>query len=331
MEDLFSDAVRQLLLNRCTPDVVRAIEAGGSYRSLWGQIEEAGYADALVPETAGGAGMGLGDLYAVLALCGEFALPIPLGETLLARGVLSFAGVTPPRGTMSFGIGRLTPDRLYCGPVQGAKVSEWVLVNCSGDHRVLPVASAESHTSGFCLNADLEWPLDGWKAAGSVPVGCDLEAAQAALYAAQLAGALTAVFSRTLQYANDRQQFGKPIGKFQAIQHQLSVMSEHVFAARMAAQLGLRSMQLQPDRIRAAIAKARTSEAALEVASLSHSIHGAIGFTAEFDLQLYTRRLHAWRQAAGSESFWHDVVGAEILGASVGPALDLIRTATDMI
>jgi acyl-CoA dehydrogenase len=134
------------------------------------------------------------------------------------------------------------------------------------------------------------------------------------------------VFSRTLQYANDRNQFGRPIGKFQAIQHQLSVISEHVFAARMAAQMGCSG-----DRLRVAIAKARTGEAALEVAALSHSIHGAIGFTEEFDLQMYTRRLHAWRQAGGSESYWHDVLGTELVDHRQGLALDLIRATTDPV
>ena len=81
-------------------------------------------------------------------------------------------------------------------------------------------------------------------------------------------------------------------------------MSEHVFAARMAAQLGCSGAGLAadrlPDRLRVATAKARCSEAALVVSELAHAIHGAIGFTAEYDLQLYTRRLHAWRQAAGT-------------------------------
>ena len=111
------------------------------------------------------------------------------------------------------------------------------------------------------------------------------------------------------EYANERHQFGRPIGKFQAIQHQLSVISEHTFAARMAAQIGCHGDAATPDRLRVAVAKARTSEAALEVAALAHSIHGAIGFTEEFDLQLFTRRLHLWRQAAGAESYWHGVVG----------------------
>jgi acyl-CoA dehydrogenase len=102
-----------------------------------------------------------------------------------------------------------------------------------------------------------------------------------------------------------------------------------VFAARMAAQIGSHSKNSIPDLHRVAVAKARSSEAALEVAALSHSIHGAIGFTAEFDLQLLTRRLHLWRQAAGSESYWHSVLGQALVNHQ-GMALDLVRNTTDI-
>jgi len=57
---------------------------------------------------------------------------------------------------------------------------------------------------------------------------------------------------------------------------------------------------------------------------------GFIGFTAEFDLQLYTRRLHNWRQAAGSESYWHDVVGQALLERGDALSLDLLRAVTDL-
>jgi acyl-CoA dehydrogenase len=138
------------------------------------------------------------------------------------------------------------------------------------------------------------------------------------------------VFNRAQAYANERNQFGRPISKFQAIQHQLSVISEHAFAARMAAQIGCHADAATPDRLRVAVAKVRTSEAALEVAALSHSIHGAIGFTEEFDLQLYTRRLHAWRQAGGSESYWRGVLGAELVDHRSGRTLDLLSEMTDV-
>ena len=160
----------------------------------------------------------------------------------------------------------------------------------------------------------------------------DLETT-ACLIAAQMAGAMQRVLEMTLQFANDRQQFGRPLGKFQAIQHQLAVMAEQVLAARMAAQIGCDSPGNRPHRMNAAIAKARASEAAVEVAALAHSIHGAMGFTADHDLQLFTRRLHAWRLQAGSESYWHEVLGLAVLNFPPGEpgqplTLDILRKVT---
>ena len=153
----------------------------------------------------------------------------------------------------------------------------------------------------------------------------------ACLVAAQMAGAMQRVLEMTLQFANDRQQFGRPLGKFQAIQHQLAVMAEQVLAARMAAQIGCSASGGRPDLINVSIAKARASEAAVEVTAIAHSIHGAIGFTADYDLQLFTRRLNAWRLQAGSESYWHEVLGQAVLnspqgGTELPHTLDILRT-----
>lgn len=331
MDDLFSDAVRQLLTDRCTPAVVRQIEAGGSPAALWQDLEAAGFADALVPEARGGAGLSLTEVYPVLELCGAHAVPVPLAETLLARAALARAGVPIPKGSMALARGRSTDaGGLCCDTVQGGRVADWVLVAMGGQGVLLPAAQAVQTPASFALDAGLTWTPAQVTAVAPLSVAPDVQLLLACANAAQLAGALLSVFNRTLQYANDRNQFGRPIGKFQAIQHQLSVMAEQTFAARMAAQIGCCSVTSQPERLRVAVAKARTSEAVVEVAALSHSIHGAIGFTAEFDLQLFTRRLHAWRQAGGSESYWHDVVGAEALDHP-GLALDLIRIATEVV
>ena len=91
-DDLFADAARQLLQGECTPARVRAIEAGGSPRALWQSLEQAGFADALAPEHAGGAGLALAQLFDVWSQAGAHALPVPLGETMLARALLAGAG-----------------------------------------------------------------------------------------------------------------------------------------------------------------------------------------------------------------------------------------------
>jgi acyl-CoA dehydrogenase len=331
MDDLLSHALRQLLDDQCTTALVRSIERGESPAAFWSKLEESGFADALVSEEQGGAGLGLRDVFELIELCGTYAVPVPLAETMLARALLAEAGVERPAGSIAFARGTPAANGgVQCANVPCGRVADWVLVQRPNECLLLPVAHAEANAAVFPLDASLQWGSAAVAAARRIKGSHDLQTLQACVSAAQLAGALMSVFTRTLQYANERNQFGRPIGKFQAIQHQLAVLSEHAFAARMAAQIGCDAPGWQPDRLRVAVAKARTSEAAVEVAALSHSIHGAIGFTEEFDLQLFTRRLHAWRQTAGSESHWHDVLGQELVHSREGLALDLLRATTDL-
>jgi acyl-CoA dehydrogenase len=330
MDDLLSHALRQLLADQCTPPLVREMESGHPAAPLWNKLQESGFADALVSEAHGGAGLALSDVFQLLELCGAYAVPVPLGETMLARPLLARAGIAPPDGSVTLAEAVPAEDGgIHCGLVSCGRVADWVLARHGSDCLLLPVVQAQAQPAVFPLDAGLSWSAAAVNAARRVPGRPDLHTLHACAMAAQLAGALMSVFTRTLQYANERSQFGRPIGKFQAIQHQLSVISEHAFAARMAAQIGCHAATATPDRLRVAVAKARTSEAALVVAELSHSIHGAIGFTEEFDLQLFTRRLHGWRQAAGAESYWHGVLGEALVDRD-GLALDLLRQTTDI-
>lgn len=331
MNSLFTDALGSVLRDQCTPEAIRTLEAHPHpHHPLWTELQASGFADALVSQAHGGAGLSLAEAYPLIELCGQHAMPCPFAETLMGRAWLAQAGLTAPAGPLAMAQALESPTGLHTGGVRGARLAEAVLLAFDGQVRLLPIATAELAPDVFPLDARLRWSRTAWESAPVLPGLRELQTSQASLYAALIAGALLQVFQRTLQYANERQQFGKPIGKFQAIQHQLSVMSEHVFAARMAAQLAFPDSHTRTvDPLRAAIAKARTSEAALEVAALSHAIHGAIGFTAEYDLQLYTRRLNLWRHTAGAESHWHDRVGAVALHTS-GPALDLLRQVSDL-
>lgn len=331
--DLFADAAREVLADQCTPHVVRAIEAHGNAApetaALWAQLEATGLADAMLPEEQGGAGIGLGAVFGVLEQCGAHALPLPLADTMLARALLAAAHLDKPEGRIVLARGLRVGDSVNAALVRNARVVQSVLLEVDGECRWLSLDGAQLSAQALALDAGVQWSAAQWQAAPVVPSAIDMRTAQATVVAAQMAGALQSVFDRTLQYANERQQFGRAIGKFQAIQHQLAVMSEHVFAARMAAQLGCSGDGIVPDRLRVATAKARCSQAALAVAETAHSIHGAIGFTEEYDLQLFTRRLHAWRQTAGSESFWHNVAGEALLNTN-GLTLDVIRSITDV-
>jgi acyl-CoA dehydrogenase len=334
MRDLYSTAIDDLLAQECKPDLVRRIEQGADWRPLWECLEESGFADSLVPEREGGAGLPLRDMFVVFERCGAHALPLPFGETLLARALLSAAGMpvdARPSGPVTFAPGWRDGSGLRCDVVPGARTAAHVLVQAEDGWRLLDVASASAGGAGFALDLALAWPRDAVGRAVALTLaepwsGLAARTLQACIHAALLAGAASRVFEATLTHANQRTQFGRVIGKFQAVQHHLAVMAEQVAAARVAAEIGCLSDRWAPEALHAALAKARTSEAALDVARLAHQVHGAIGFTEELDLQLYTRRLHAWRRAGGSESGWHDRIGRALVDHHPGRAVDLARS-----
>jgi len=130
--------------------------------------------------------------------------------------------------------------------------------------------------------------------------------------AAQMAGALESLLEQSVRYATERKQFGRPIGNFQAIQHNLALLAGHVAAAGIAAEHAFVAADRGEPRLAVAAAKVRAGEAAGLGAGIAHQVHGAIGFTYEHSLHFATRRLWSWRAECGSESQWAQFLGRTI-------------------
>ena len=324
---MFAEAIEQILKLECTPPVVRAIEAGGSPAALWAGIADAGFLDLLATEENGGAGLSLAELYPVLVLLGRYAAPLPLAQSIAAR-VLLGPGAVIPAGllTLAPALRRDGAD-ISCTLVPYGALADYVLAEDGDDLLVLDCADAARTATGVqgSLVATLRWQAAREILRLPGKAGA-LAAFGAALHAALLAGAMQRVFDMTLEYANDRRQFGKSIGKFQAIQHQISEMAEHVVAASIAAEAAFQGSGSTPAHLASAIAKSRTSEAVVPVASIAHAVHGAIGVTEEYDLQLFTRRMHEWRMAHGSEAYWNPLIGRAVLASDLPGVSDFVRS-----
>lgn len=325
---MFAEAIEQILKRECTPAAVRAMEAGGSPKALWTAIADAGFLEILTPEADGGAGLPLNEFYPVLTTLGRYAMPLPLAQSIAARALMT--GSEAPAGMLTLAPAlRRSAAGIICPFVPCGRLADYVLAEDGDDLLLLPGAGATRVASGVraSLVATLTWPVNqvGQRLPGRAGT---LAAFGAALHAAQLAGAMQKAFDMTLQYANDRRQFGKSIGKFQAIQHQISEMAEHVVAASIAAEAAFQANDLVPARLPSAIAKSRASEAVVPVASIAHAVHGAIGVTEEYDLQLFTRRMHEWRFAHGSESCWNEVIGRAVLASDLPAISDFVRMAS---
>jgi len=324
-QDLFGDAMRQLLDTHGAPAQVRKIERDADAGALWKALEDSGFLDALIGEAQDGAGLLLPDVFSIVFMAGRHAAPVPLAQTLLLRGAL---GADRPRGPLT-----IAPNHeidsggaIVCTRVPFGRMAQWVLVETEQQTRLLPTAKAQVTASGGygSRDADLRW--QAWPDESlPLPSPSDWRTQAANMTAALMAGAMERVLEMTTAYANERKQFGKAIGRQQAIQQQLSVMAEQVFAARMAARIGFDSTSTMAAPQRAAIAKERTSAVAPEVCAIAHAVHGAMGFTEEYDLQLFTRRLHEWRMAYGAESEWRRRLGIAALQSTHSRSLDIVR------
>lgn len=313
--DILLEPFRRMLSEVSMPAHVRAAQVSGDVSRIWQEIERSGFLDALLPEEAGGSGLTLTDIFPLVAECGAFCLPVPFTETVVARALLHARGASAPEGAIIV----LAPPSPV---VPLAAVATHVLTLRDG---AIILASAGQ------VDADPFDALAGQVTIGAEPVvtmaaeGIDLEVVAAGLTAAKMAGAMRKLLDLSLQYAEQRQQFGRSLGKFQAIQQQLAVMAEQVVSAKVAANMGMSGAHFDP--LKSALAKCRTSEASHQVCAIAHAVHGAIGVTEEYDLQLLTRRIKQWQLAFGSERYWAGRIGAARILQRNGTSADFIRAA----
>lgn len=296
----------------CDRGARQAAEGGDWPAALWKALEEVGLTSAALPESAGGAGLEFGEAMYSLRRTAYHALPVPLAETMLAHRLLSAAGIKAPEGaiTVAFAEGKRVPWGNQCGHVVVAypdklelfeKLSGTVEKNLAGEPRVAVSLSSKLLNSVPMENASERLLLDG-----------------ALLRSVQMAGALERTLEYSLAYANERVQFGRPIGKFQAVQHMLALLAGHVAAASAAVDAAVDACAAAPDEFAVAVAKARVGEAAGKGAEIAHQVHGAMGFTHEHNLHFCTRRLWSWRDEFGNESYWQARLGRAV--AAAGPA-----------
>jgi acyl-CoA dehydrogenase len=286
------------------------------------------------PIRARGFGVAVTDALSLLRVAGAHALPLPLAETMLASWLLAGAGLPIPDGVLSAG-----PVRDGEIPVLTRSGEGWRLTGTltripwarNADHLAVParyegqdwlaLAGKDCWSVDAGANVARE-PRDTVRLNGSVASAAPaaispstLKAMGAAMRTQQIAGALARLTDMTTQYAQDRVQFGRPIGKFQAVQQNLAVLAGQTAAAVAGADI---SAEAVADGIRIlpiAAGKARAGEAAGIGASIAHQIHGAIGFTFEHSLHFLTRRLWSWCDEFGNDAAWNRLLGRHIAAA----------------
>lgn len=126
---------------------------------------------------------------------------------------------------------------------------------------------------------------------------------------ALMGGALEHCLELSIDHANTRVQFGKPLGKQQAVQQNLAILAEETAAVAVAAQAAAAARNTGDAAFEIACAKLRANQAAGRGAAIAHQVHGAIGFTREYPLHRFTRALAFWRSCSGNDTFWAARIG----------------------
>ncbi len=332
-DNIIVDTATRIFHDLCGPATVNDAEKGVWPAALWDALEESGLTVAWVPDDLGGAGAAMADGFAVLRAAGRFAVPAPLAETLMAGWMLARAGIATPVGPLTLapihadGHIALDADGRLRGRARrvpfARNAGHIAVLAHRGNERMVALVA----TPGLPISQDKSLagePRDTVSFDGAIPetakpTDLDEDTIQrfgAAVRLQQMAGALEKILDQSVQWALDRSQFGRPIAKFQAVQHNLATLAGEVAAAGAAADLAAEACAGEEIGIAdVAIAKVRAGEAAGAGAAIAHQVHGAMGFTYEHSLHHATRRLWAWREEFGNEAVWAQRLGRMVAAA----------------
>ncbi len=324
--------VDRIFGEHCPKPVREAAEAGEWPAALWQALEQVGLDRAALPEEAGGSGLAFEDAMLALRRSAYHAAPVPLAETMLAGRLLAAAGLAVPQGALTVAPVR-SSDRLeFVHSISGTTVVGAVHRVPWGNLCAHAVVAGELDgkgmvglvaTSGAARGVEknlagepralLTFDRTPLIASAALDHALSRVEAEGALYrSVQMAGALERTLEYSLQYANERVQFGRPIAKFQAIQHMLAILAGQAAASSAAADAAVEASRLAPDEFTVAVAKSRVGEAAGKGAEIAHQVHGAMGYTREHNLHYSTRRLWSWRDEFGNESYWQNRLGRAV-------------------
>jgi acyl-CoA dehydrogenase len=338
---LLRETFGDLLRERFPVEAVAAAETSGWSGDAWKAVAGGGFPWISIEEDQGGSGGTLAEALALVPSLGQHAVPLPYVESgLLAGWLLAGAGLaidvnghqTVSDAGADLTLERAAGDRIRVSgilpavPWGGSAESVVAVREADGENLVLRLPRGELEVTerrslageprdDITLDCLVLRPGQ-YARSHLADAARELRLRGALCRCLQIAGALEHVRELTVQYARVREQFGRPIIRFQAIQHHLARMTEDTALASTAAAVAAGMYAASDPGAAEAIAMSKivASRAAAAVAGLSHQVHGAIGTTREYQLHLFTRRVWSWMDEFGSAAWWSERLGEQING-----------------
>lgn len=313
-------------------------DAAVGLETAWPTVVELGWPLVAIDEARGGAGGAFDDLAAIITAIGRHTAAVPLLEQSLATWVLTEAGEQPPEDLVTVAVEEgLTasgdgPQVTVSGTLPAVP---WLTAasrliapaTLADDTEVLVVLDVAAPGLERVDEANLAGEPRSQVTCAEVAAtvltdapGPELLRARGSLLATvALVGAMETAYELTRTHVKTREQFGRPLARFQVVSSALAEMSSEVSLARSAVDAAVEAYAADGDALELAIATARvlTVEATTAVNHHAHHLHGAMGITREYPLHKATRRVWSWRDEWGSERAWRRALGDRAL--SLGP------------
>jgi acyl-CoA dehydrogenase len=296
-QQLLLATANRLFGDLCNKRVLEAAEDGEFPVAAKDSLAEHGFHRLADPDS----GFALCDVFAVLRVAGYHALPLPLAEWMLANRFL------PDTGDDFASIGKLQGTQLLSVP-WGREAHRCLGVTTAG--RVASVTAAD-WTSDYNIAGEA---LDGASIVEHVPISSSENIVEllALSRCAMSVGAMTRLLELVVEQVTVREQFGRPLARFQVIQHDIARAAGEVAASGKALECALAQLESERQHDEVALACARVFEASQIISDTAHQLFGAMGFTHEHILHHYTRRLWAWREDYGNERHWQASLGRSL-------------------
>ena len=349
-QEFLKDSARKFFAGECpSAEMRRLMETESGYdAALWSKLTDQGYTGIIFPEEYGGVGLGKVELMLLMEEAGRALLTGPFFSTVVLAGTVLDAVSTPAnkekylapicRGEVRATVaileagaswnprdiqvsatnGQLSGEKFF---VSDAAIADFIIVVARNGVFVVDSKARGlkiSPMSGMDLTRKLyvvefsNTPAEEIGSTKNLPQAFNIAAAA---LAAELVGGMQRTLEITVEYAKTRKQFGKPIGMFQAVQHQCADMYLETESSRSAVYYaGWALEENSPDAATAvSIAKMYASDAGRTVGNRGIQIHGGMGFTWENDLHLYYRRAKASETAFGDATFHRERIASMVI------------------
>jgi len=322
LEQLLSDSATRLFKDHGEIALAKADIFDQSY---WAKIKELGFPYVLLSEENGGVGGSWSYAKTILHPAGLYSTSLPISEAMLALHLLESAGL---EATGELVLAGVSYSKLNCVD-DGFKFTGLVKAVPWGRYANQIVTTAEFNQQAYVLLLDskaasitqnsnlageprdhLSFDNTTVQAAISTSAAAqNLQSYAALLRLAQVVGALENALQMSVDYANERKQFGRVIAKFQAVQQQLAIVSSEIAAVSCAIRAAFDAADAGHAEFQIAAAKLRANETIGKTTATAHQVFAAIGFTWEHTLRLSTQRLLSWRNEYGNDSYWSNRLG----------------------